>query len=117
MVIIPDLKDAPSIAPLVGAWSEATTQRNWDGGPNFDSSRSPRQSHRDFGYGQLTFHNSGMDENHTHRPFKSLPVESKFLLFMLATETMAHYRDWPPTPAEIWEDIEAIRRGQRRNRA
>jgi hypothetical protein len=47
-----------------------------------------------------------MDENHTHIPFKCLPVESKFLLFMLASWTMALYRDWPPTPAEIWGDLE-----------
>jgi hypothetical protein len=48
-----------------------------------------------------------MDDNHTHIPFKSLPAESKFLFFMLAAWTMALYRDWPPTPAEIWGDLEA----------
>lgn len=42
-----------------------------------------------------------------HVPFRNLPAEARFLFFLLATGAMALHRDWPPTPAEISDDLEA----------
>jgi len=47
------------------------------------------------------------DNNHPHVPFQSLPFETKFLFFLMAEGAMALHRDWPPTPAEIRDDLEA----------